>query len=96
MRARSIKQDKRNLKPQYKICIIPVEYTVRHERGYCNTAEDAARFVAPKHVPHWKLYINGRLYDWPKDQPGNRHEVLRKHIEYCLDLDESFYEEDDS
>jgi hypothetical protein len=37
-----------------------------------------------------KLLVNGKEFNWPED--ANDEESLRKHLEYCLDFVEAFYD----
>jgi len=54
--------------------------------------EDAVTYLV---VPPWKcryisdvvLIVNGRRYEWPG---GNF--LIRNHIQYCVDMDEAFYD----
>ena len=47
---------------------------------------------------HYLLFINGRRYDWPgKEHFGGftsniaTSEQIKKHLEYCIELDKAFY-----
>ena len=52
-------------------------------------AYSAAEFMIMKNWDEWKLYIHGRLYDWP---PNTYHyRCLAAHIMYGIDTDIAFY-----
>jgi len=60
-------------------------------RGFDNI-EKAAGFIQSLSVNRksLKLLVNGKEFNWPEDTSDE--EVLRKHLEYCLDFIEAFYE----
>jgi len=55
------------------------------------SAFGAAEFMIMKNWDEWKLYIRGRLYNWP---PSSCHyRVLIEHILQCIDTDLAFYDD---
>lgn len=51
----------------------------------------ASDFMLGRDWNDWKLYIHGRLYNWPK-QPNILPSVfLADHIMHCIDTDIAFY-----
>ena len=60
-------------------------------RGFDNIGK-AADFIQELFVNRksLKLFVNGKEFNWPEDTSDE--EMLRKHLEYCLDFMEAFYE----
>lgn len=71
--------------------IIPVALSRHiHDRQFVD-ASTACDFMIGKKWRGWKLYIHGRLYDWPQNKGGVERHVLKNHIMYCIDTDIAFY-----
>jgi len=56
------------------------------------TVSRAAGFAFARDWDFWKLYINGRMYNWPEGTSLTPVATLKEHIEYCIEIDEAFYE----
>ena len=54
-------------------------------------AGTACDFMIGKKWRGWKLYIYGRLYDWPQNKGGVERHVLKNHIMHCIEIDTAFY-----
>lgn len=54
-------------------------------------AGTAAGFMIGKHWGGWKLYIRGRLYNWPREHGLLKRRILIDHIMHCIDTDIAFY-----
>jgi len=60
-------------------------------RGFDDIAK-AAKFIRSLSVNRksLKLLVNEKEFNWPEE--ASNEEVLRKHLEYCLDFVEAFYD----
>jgi len=60
-------------------------------RGF-DSIETASGFIRrlPVSSKSLKLLVNGKEFSWPEDTSDEK--MLRKHLEYCLDFMEAFYE----
>jgi hypothetical protein len=59
-------------------------------RGFDNIAV-AVEFIQGLSVNRksLKLFVDGKEFNWPEDTSD---EKVRKHLEYCLDFVEAFYD----
>jgi len=76
-----------------RIDIVPLEgtYVFRPQSlSTCNTS-NAASFMVGRSWRLWGLYINKRLYSWPKEKGSVETYELKEHIENCIKIDEGFY-----
>jgi len=54
-------------------------------------AGTACDFMIGKKWCGWKLYIRGRLYNWPVDKGSIERYLLKNHIKDCIETDTAFY-----
>lgn len=54
-------------------------------------AGTACDFMIGKKWRDWKLYIRGRLYNWPVDKGSIERYLLKNHIMHCIEIDIAFY-----
>lgn len=83
--------------------LIKIKPVPKYRRTFgwnCRVFEEitiAAEFMQARYWNNWNLYINGRLYAWPREDglaPISNIDPLVEHIEDCIEIDEAFYASD--
>jgi hypothetical protein len=57
---------------------------------YTDSAEAALVFMLGRQLSEYILYVNDRIYDWPKDPT-----TVESHLKYCREMDDTFYPPDE-
>jgi hypothetical protein len=61
-----------------------------HAQCYTDDPDAVHVFMLGKRLRDYKLYVNDRLYDWPKEP-----RTLLEHLIYCRDMDNTLYPADE-
>ena len=72
--------------------IVPVNVT-KYWQNYTpfEDAGNAADFMIGRSWSDWKLFVNGHLYNWPKNNSTIMLWELEIHIKDCIEMDVAFY-----
>jgi hypothetical protein len=57
---------------------------------YTNDPNSVLVFMLGRRLSEYVLYVNDRIYDWPKNPT-----TILEHVKHCLEIDNAFYPPDE-